>query len=130
MRIEIKRFARYHKAVHGRMRIDGEPVCDTLENADNRLPVGVYNLTMKKWKGFKRKHIVIGDRSCVFDHNGPYRLQDGGISVGECHYLGFLIHCQQYLEPLMERVRMALRRHQNITVIIREDGDGNRGNLF
>ncbi len=123
MRIEILRFARYHKAVHGRLRIDGEPVCDTLENADNCLPVGVYGLTMRKLKGFKRRRIVIGDRSCVTDHNGPYRLLDGSVSVGECHYLGFLIHCREYFDPLMERVRMAMRRHQKITVIIREDDD-------
>lgn len=136
MKIVIQRYVRYKQALHGRLRIDGEPVCDTLENAADCLSPGVYHLRMAKVKGIVRQCAIICDGDhphllaengprleaanvpCLVAANGPYLLVGKSISIGEWHYLGFLIHCQDYFEPLMERVRKALRRHQNITVVI------------
>ena len=108
LEIVIKRFARLGKALHGRLWIDGKHVCDTLENADRCLPVGVY----------ERKAVDF------VASNGPYLLQWCEVAIGECHHLGFLIHCQEHYMPLMERVRKATSRHKTITVIICEDDDG------
>lgn len=44
MKVTIMRFARYHHAVSGKLLIDGQLVCGTLENADRMLPVGDYEL--------------------------------------------------------------------------------------
>ena len=124
MEIVVRRFARYHKAVHGRLSICGEHVCDTLESSDNCLPPGTYPLRIEAVKGVRRKCLMLGEQARLLACNGPFTLEGGQISIGECHHLGFLIHCREYFEPLLERVRMAQRRHQNITVIIREDDDG------
>lgn len=117
MEIVIKRFARLGKALHGRLWIDGDHVCDTLENADRCLPPGKYELVRRK--------SPCGKPSVTFvASNGPHVLQECEVAVGECRYLGFLIHCQEYHVPLMDRVRKATSRHKAITVIIREDDDG------
>ena len=40
----IQRIARFREAVHGRLYIHGEYVCDTLERAAQCLPAGSYSL--------------------------------------------------------------------------------------
>lgn len=40
MEIKIIRFGRYHHAVSGRLLIDGQHVCDTLEQDNGSLPEG------------------------------------------------------------------------------------------
>ena len=124
MEIVVRRFARYYKAVHGRLSICGEHVCDTLESSDNCLPPGTYPLRGETVKGVRRRCLTLGEQARLLACNGPFTLEGGQISVGECRHLGFLIHCREYFEPLLERVRMAQRRHKTITVIIREDDDG------
>ncbi len=123
MEIIIKRFARLGKALHGRLWIDGEHVCDTLENAGRCLPPGKYGWVRRKSPGGKSSVSFV---AC----NGPHVLQGCEVAVGECRYLGFLIHCQEHYVPLMERVRKATGRHKAITVIIREDDDGGRVDIY
>lgn len=122
LEIVIWRFARLGKALHGRLWIGGDHVCDTLENADRCLPPGVYRLV--RGKGLP----AVGDMPPVVfvASNGPFALGGDEVAIGECHYLGFLIHCQDHYVPLMDRVRKAANRHKTITVVIREDDDGCR----
>lgn len=120
MEIIIKRFAVCGMALHGRLFINGEHVCDTLESARHHLPLGNYAIEKK---GGEKKKGKDGIRFVC--RNGPFSLHLGEIAVGECHYLGFLIRCDEYYVPLMARIRMALNRHQNVTVIILKDDDGN-----
>ena len=125
MEMVIQRFARYKKSVHGLLRIDGETVCHTLENADNCLPPGRYCMEMKHLEGFRRRQAVVSGQASLVARNGAYGLENGQISIGECRHLGYLIRCACYLEPLLERIRMALRRGRKISVVILGD-DGAR----
>ena len=43
----IERFATYRSAIHGRLWIDGQYVCDTLENEPCCLQEGSYPLVIK-----------------------------------------------------------------------------------
>ena len=48
MEIKIIRFGRYHHAVSGRLLIDGQHVCDTLEQDTGSLPEGEYFMCRNK----------------------------------------------------------------------------------
>lgn len=48
MEIKIIRFGRYHHAVSGRLLIDGQHVCDTLEQDSGSLPEGEYVMCRNK----------------------------------------------------------------------------------
>jgi hypothetical protein len=48
MEIKIIRFGRYHHAVSGRLLIDGQHVCDTLEQDTGCLPEGEYVMCRNK----------------------------------------------------------------------------------
>lgn len=48
MEIKIIRFGRYHHAVSGRLLIDGQHVCDTLEQDTGSLPEGEYIMCRNK----------------------------------------------------------------------------------
>ena len=48
MEIKIIRFGRYHHAVSGRLLIDGQHVCDTLEQDTGSLPEGEYLMCRNK----------------------------------------------------------------------------------
>ena len=48
MEIKIFRFGRYHHAVSGRLLIDGQHVCDTLEQDTGSLPEGEYVMCRNK----------------------------------------------------------------------------------
>lgn len=104
LRLELVRFARWGKAVSGRLYIQGAHVCDTLENAENCWQVG--------------EHEVTDPRRQIVASNGPYCLSAGRIAVGECRHLGFLIHCMTALAPLQERLRKAKERKKRIVVAI------------
>lgn len=140
MEITIIRLARYGKALHGRLRIGGEHVCDTLEHVDRRLPPGEYYAHLERVESMHRKMVVLRHERLSFSlpsadvedcatppmlmaTNGPYALHGGSIGIGEWRYLGFLVRCQEFMEPLFERVRMALSRHHTVKVVVREDGD-------
>ena len=57
---------------HGRLSIDGNHICDTLENTDSRVPAGKYNLTLIKCKQYSRKMPLL------FPHSGPHPALDAG----------------------------------------------------
>lgn len=128
LEIVVKRFARLGKALHGRLWIAGEHVCDTLENADRCLPPGVYRLVRTNGGGNGGCTVEEGGTPSVVlvAANGPFCLGKGEVAIGECHYLGFLIHCQDCYVPLMERVRKAASRHKKTTVVILGDDGGGR----
>lgn len=110
LEIVIMRHTRLGKAVHGWLLLDGQYICDTLENGDHCLPRGKYEL--RSW------------RDWFVPSNGPYALPSGKIAVGTCRHFGFLVRTLESFVPLEDRGRKALKRHHTITVTIREDGDG------
>lgn len=106
MEILLKRLATYKQCLHGRLYIEGDHVCDTLEQVGDCLAPGLHRIIQLGGKRVCRKENV----ASFYAANGPYALPRGGVAVGEWKYLGFLIHCADYYEPLVERLRMARNR--------------------
>lgn len=100
MEIIVKRERKYRGMLHGRLWIDGDHVCDTLERADSCLPPGTY-------------HIEKASLPFVAS-NGVYTLKKNQMAVGEWAYLGFIIHTQQALASLKDRLRKSLFRHGEV----------------
>lgn len=126
MEIKIIRFGRYHHAVSGRLLIDGQHVCDTLEQDTGSLPEGEYIMCRNKASALPY-YIYSGkeeDRKVFLSMgNGIHGWRHRCIIVGECLHLGFLIRSQEHYDQLLPRLRMQLVRHRPIMVKISRSPD-------
>ena len=145
MEIKIIRFGRYHHAVSGRLLIDGQHVCDTLEQDAGSLPEGEYVMCRNKasalpyyiysgkediGSGLEEKSDCVPEKKsdCAPEKknrkvflsmgNGIHGWRRRCIIVGECLHLGFLIRSQEHYDQLLPRLRMQLVRHRPIVVKI------------
>lgn len=150
MEIKIIRFGRYHHAVSGRLLIDGQHVCDTLEQDTGSLPEGEYVMCRNKASalpyyiysgkedidsGLEQKADCAKEQKsdCVPEEknrkvflsmgNGIHGWRHRCIIVGECLHLGFLIRSQEHYDQLLPRLRMQLVRHRPIVVKISRSPD-------
>lgn len=150
MEIKIIRFGRYHHAVSGRLLIDGQHVCDTLEQDTGSLPEGEYVMCRNKasalpyyiysgkediGSGLEQKADCAPEKKsdCVPEEknrkvflsmgNGIHGWRRRCIIVGECLHLGFLIRSQEHYDQLLPRLRMQLVRHRPIVVKISRSPD-------
>lgn len=150
MEIKIIRFGRYHHAVSGRLLIDGQHVCDTLEQDTGSLPEGEYVMCRNKasalpyyiysgkediGSGLELKADCAPEKKadCVPEEknrkvflsmgNGIHGWRHRCIIVGECLHLGFLIRSQEHYDQLLPRLRMQLVRHRPIVVKISRSPD-------
>ena len=150
MEIKIIRFGRYHHAVSGRLLIDGQHVCDTLEQDTGSLPEGEYVMCRNKasslpyyiysgkediGSGLEQKADCVPEKKsdCVPEEknrkvflsmgNGIHGWRHRCIIVGECLHLGFLIRSQEHYDQLLPRLRMQLVRHRPIVVKISRSPD-------
>ena len=150
MEIKIIRFGRYHHAVSGRLLIDGQHVCDTLEQDAGSLPEGEYVMCRNKasalpyyiysgkediGSGLEQKSDCAPEEKsdCVPEDknrkvflsmgNGIHGWRHRCIIVGECLHLGFLIRSQEHYDQLLPRLRMQLVRHRPIVVKISRSPD-------
>ena len=150
MEIKIIRFGRYHHAVSGRLLIDGQHVCDTLEQDTGSLPEGEYVMCRNKasalpyyiysgkediGSGLEQKADCAPEEKsdCVPEEknrkvflsmgNGIHGWRRHCIIVGECLHLGFLIRSQEHYDQLLPRLRMQLVRHRPIVVKISRSPD-------
>ena len=150
MEIKIIRFGRYHHAVSGRLLIDGQHVCDTLEQDTGSLPEGEYVMCRNKasalpyyiysgkediGSGLEQKADCAPEEKsdCVPEEknrkvflsmgNGIHGWRHRCIIVGECLHLGFLIRSQEHYDQLLPRLRMQLVRHRSIVVKISRSPD-------
>lgn len=150
MEIKIIRFGRYHHAVSGRLLIDGQHVCDTLEQDAGSLPEGEYIMCRNKasalsyyiysgkediGSGLEQKADCAPEEKsdCVPEEknrkvflsmgNGIHGWRHRCIIVGECLHLGFLIRSQEHYDQLLPRLRMQLVRHRPIVVKISRSPD-------
>jgi hypothetical protein len=55
MKITIQRILTRGEYVHGRLSIDGNRICDTLENSLSMVPSGSYDIALLKCKQYSRK---------------------------------------------------------------------------
>lgn len=142
MEIKIIRFGRYHHAVSGRLLIDGQHVCDTLEQDTGSLPEGeyvmcrnkasalpyyIYSGKEDKGSGLKQKAACVPEEKnrkvFLSMGNGIHGWRRRCIIVGECLHLGFLIRSQEHYDQLLPRLRMQLVRHRPIVVKISRSPD-------
>lgn len=150
MEIKIIRFGRYHHAVSGRLLIDGQHICDTLEQDAGSLPEGEYVMCRNKasalpyyiysgkediGSGLEQKSDCVPEKKsdCVPEEknrkvflsmgNGIHGWRRRCIIVGECLHLGFLIRSQEHYDQLLPRLRMQLVRHRPIVVKISRSPD-------
>lgn len=150
MEIKIIRFGSYHHAVSGRLLIDGQHVCDTLEQDTGSLPEGEYVMCRNKasalpyyiysgkediGSGLEQKADCAPEEKsdCVPEEknrkvflsmgNGIHGWRRRCIIVGECLHLGFLIRSQEHYDQLLPRLRMQLVRHRPIVVKISRSPD-------
>lgn len=150
MEIKIIRFGRYHHAVSGRLLIDGQHVCDTLEQDTGSLPEGEYVMCRNKasalpyyiysgkediGSGLEQKADCAKEQKsdCAPEEknrkvflsmgNGIHGWRRRCIIVGECLHLGFLIRSQEHYDQLLPRLRMQLVRHRPIVVKISRSPD-------
>ena len=145
MEIAIERFGSYHHAVSGRLLIDGQHVCDTLEEDVHCLPEGEYALQRNSKLAlpyyirvadadFGVDSVVdsvvdshvdshVGSRVSFSRGNGIHGWRNHCIIVGECLHLGFLIHSEECYELLIARIRMQFVRHHAVVVKISRSPD-------
>lgn len=126
MEIKIIRFGRYHHAVSGRLLIDGQHVCDTLEQDAGSLPEGEYLMCRNKASALPYYIYSVSkeDRKVFLSMgNGIHGWRRHCIIVGECLHLGFLIRSQEHYDQLLPRLRMQLVRHRPIVVKISRSPD-------
>ena len=150
MEIKIIRFGRYHHAVSGRLLIDGQHVCDTLEqdtgsllegeyvmcrNKASSLPYYIYSGKEDIGSGLEQKADCAKEQKadCAPEEknrkvflsmgNGIHGWRRRCIIVGECLHLGFLIRSQEHYDQLLPRLRMQLVRHRPIVVKISRSPD-------
>lgn len=107
MEIVIKREIVFRHALHGRLYIGGERLCDTLENEITCWPPGRYP--------------ILRPKRLFVPHNGIHRLGDS-IAVGEWEHLGFLLRTQSVHDFLQHRLSQLRYRHQEATLIIEDEG--------
>lgn len=108
------------------MLIDGQHVCDTLEQDAGSLPEGEYVMCRNKASALPY-YIYSGkeeDRKVFLSMgNGIHGWRRRCIIVGECLHLGFLIRSQEHYDQLLPRLRMQLVRHRPIVVKISRSPD-------
>ena len=125
---------------HGHLTIDGNRVCDTLENATSCVPAGTYIVTLLKCKQYARKMPCLNPQSpcdlcpklpfvcnnttlpcwcpMLKPGNGVHNRLDGSIVVGVYNCLGSIIHPKGVFDNLYERLRKSISRGNEVKLII------------
>ena len=140
MNIIINRLFTKGEYTHGRLFIDGNRVCDTLENANALVPAGEYVITLLKCKQYARKMPCLNANApcdlcpklsfvctnstlpcycpMLKPGNGVHNRLDGSILVGKYNCLNSLIHPKTTFDPLYERIRKSIFRGNQVTLTV------------
>ena len=150
MNIIIQRDRPRGEYVHGQLTIDGNRVCQTLENALSCVPAGEYPITLIKCKQYSRKMPLLFPHSAldaephapcsqcpklkfvcsnstlpcycpqIKPGNGVHDRHDGSIIVGQYNCLGSIIKPRDIFDALYERIRKSISRGNQVTLIIKD----------
>ena len=142
MKIMIYRTLTRGEYTHGRLSIDGNHICDTLENSSSCLPKGEYVVTLLKCKQYSRKMICLNASApclqcpklrlvctnttmpcycpMIKPGNGVHNRLDGSILVGRYNCLGSIIHPKDAFDSLYERIRKSISRGNQVKLTILE----------
>lgn len=127
---------------HGHLSIDGIRVCDTLENANELIPSGAYQVSLTKCKQYARKMLCLNPSApcskcpkfklvtnnstlpcwcpMLKPGNGVHNRLDGSILVGQRNCLGSLVHPKDAFDSLFERIRKSISRGNEVVLIIKD----------
>ena len=142
MNIIIQRDRPRGEYVHGQLIIDGNRVCQTLENALSCVPAGEYVISLLKCKQYSRKMPCLNANApcaqcpklkfvcsnstlpcyCpqIKPGNGVHDRHDGSIIVGQYNCLGSIIKPRDIFDALYERIRKSISRGNVVTLIIKD----------
>ena len=142
MNIIIQRDRPRGEYVHGQLIIDGNRVCQTLENALSCVPAGEYVISLLKCKQYSRKMPCLNPNApcaqcpklkfvcsnstlpcyCpqIKPGNGVHDRHDGSIIVGQYNCLGSIIKPRDIFDALYERIRKSISRGNVVTLIIKD----------
>ena len=143
MNITIKRTNTKPDYIVGKLLIDGEKVCHTLENPNSCLPAGSYPVTIVKCRFYNRKMPVVGKcgnctkckkpefvginttirQFCPMlkPGNGVHNRLDGSILVGDCEVPGCILHPRTTFDSLYQRIRKSIERGNEVILRILRD---------
>ena len=114
MDIHIHRILQRGVITEGYLTIDGNRICDTLENTNYCLPPGTYNITLTNFP-FARSN---GIHHLSRKRNPPPKPTKGITSVGTRACMGCIIRTGQAYQTLYERIKKSLQRKNQIQLII------------
>ena len=141
MNIIIQRDRPRGEYVHGQLTIDGNRVCQTLENALSCVPAGEYVISLLKCKQYSRKMPCLNPNApcaqcpklkfvcsnslpCYCQQikpgNGVHDRHDGSIIVGQYNCLGSIIKPRDIFDALYERIRKSISRGNQVLLIIKD----------
>ena len=142
MKVMINRTLTRGEYTHGRLSIDGNHICDTLENSTSCVPAGEYVITLLKCKQYSRKMLCLNPNSpcdlcpklpfvcnnttlpcyCpqIKPGNGVHNRLDGSIVVGRYNCLGSIIHPKSAFDSLYERIRKSISRGNQVKLLIKD----------
>ena len=142
MNIVLNRILTKGEYCHGKLSIDGNRVCSTLENSNALVPAGEYVITLLKCKQYSRKMPCLNAQApcdlcpklkfvcmnstlpcyCpqIKPGNGVHNRLDGSILVGQYNCLNSLIHPKDVFDPLYERIRKSVSRGNQVILTIKD----------
>lgn len=128
MDIQILRFACYRHAVSGRLLIDGDPVCNTLENEDFLLPEGTYPVTMQTNKAWAdHKFPMVDGKVPMLAGAGVYGRFAHIIAIGKGDRLGYLTKGSECFQLLNWRLKKQIDSfHHSVSLTITKSDDFKR----
>lgn len=135
MKIDITRNHHSRYGVDGTLSINNRRVCNTCEHPVCHLATGEYKVIIARKKELCRKvpYIIRTGTSDTdgltpdrLEHvpfirigNGPFRLQDGSIIVGQHLMTGVLRHSTESFRKLIDRLDKAQNSGKSITLVIK-----------
>ena len=135
MKIDIERHQHSRYGVDGTLRINNRRVCNTCEHPVKHLATGEYQVVIKRNKELCRKvpYIIFtgtnGTDYLTQDSmahppfirigNGPFRLHDGSIIVGQRLMTGVICRSAKSFNRLIDRLDKAQNRGERIRLIIK-----------
>lgn len=135
MKIDIERHQYSRYGVDGTLNINNRRVCNTCEHPVKHLATGEYQVVIVRNKELCRKvpYIIRTETSGAYNYtqdnmehtpfikigNGPFRLHDGSIIVGQRHMAGVLTHSAKVFNRIIDRLDKAQNRGERIRLIIK-----------
>jgi len=110
------RYTRY--GVDGILSINGRIVCATCEHPSKYLPPGTYEVVVAHNKKLRRKVPTLPNGAIIRIGNGPFKLRDGSILVGQTKAAGMVVNSAPYFNRIIDRLDKAQSRGAEITLSI------------